>query len=90
MHGNRIWQKSVVAAKRRLQRQLRQGGTGGDDPRSMRPSLRVQQSGRGSIGLTKEGPMAKVVNGLGRRALPSTSEVKGRVLFERGRHLSMQ
>ena len=40
----------------------------------MRLSLRVQQGGRGSVGLTTEGPMAKVVNGLGRRALPSTSE----------------
>ena len=34
--------------------------------------------------------MAKVVNGLGRRALPTASEVKGRVLFGLGWHWSMQ
>ena len=59
----------------------------------MRPSLRVQQGGRGSVGFTKEGPTARVVNGLGRRALPTASEVKGRVpsdLFGLGWHWSMQ
>ena len=43
----------------------------------MRPSLRVQQGGRGT-------------HGKRRRAVASTSEVKGRVLFELGRHLGMQ
>ena len=56
----------------------------------MRPSLRVPQGGRGSIGLPQESPMAKAVDCLGRRALPPASEVKGRLVLEEGWHLSMQ
>ena len=94
--GRGQWQGQAKSAQEngseewRLQRELRQGGTGGENARCVRPSLRVQQGGGGSGGFPKEGPVAKVVIGLGRRALPTASEVKGRVFFELGRHLGMQ
>ena len=73
--GRGQWQGQAKSAQEngseewRLQRELRQGGTGGENARCVRPSLRVQQGGGGSVGFPKEGPVAKVVNGLGRRAL---------------------
>ena len=72
--GRGQWQGQAKSAQEngseewRLQRELRQGGTGGENARCLRPSLRVQQGGGGSVGFPKEGPVAKVVNGLGRRA----------------------
>ena len=66
-------------------RSAQQDGSGGEDTRSMRPCLRVQQGRRGSVGLTKESSTAWDAA----RCHPRM-RVKRRVLFELGRRLSMQ